>query len=259
MVSFDIDRVVAKTFVNAVDCRPTMASTNDVAIHNATNDATSLPALTITSRQTGGRGRGRNRWWAADGSLTFSLTIDANAFNLQSSDWPKMSLTIGLSICEAIEQFVANRRIHLKWPNDVYLDRKKVCGVLVETIASRPAVIVIGIGINVNNSFVEAPDELRAFATSMRDIASMQFDLTDVLIVALQQMEQRIQDVAAGSDELTEAWRSKCFLEGRTVSIDLGPRQVSGVCQGIDHDGALMIQSEGGFERFFAGVITQIL
>ena len=92
----------------------------------------------------------------------------------------------------------------------------------------------------------------------MRDTASKQFDLTDVLVAALQQIEQRIHDVANDSDELTEAWRARCFLEGRTVSIDLGPRQVSGMCQGIDDDGALMIQGEVGVERFFAGVVTQI-
>ncbi len=259
MAAFDIDRILAETMIRHVEFRPEVASTNDLAIELATNDAGVFPTLTITEQQTGGRGRGANQWWAADGALTFSVTIDSKALQLEQRNWPKMSLTIGLSVCETLEALVADRRVHLKWPNDVYLEGRKVCGVLVETIAQRPGLIVIGIGINVNNSFADAPTELRSTATSLIDVAARSFALTDVLIGQLQRIEHRIASITADSENLAEAWRARCMLEGRTLSIELGPRRVTGVCHGIDDEGALLIQTDGGVERCFAGVISQIL
>jgi len=259
MAAFDLERILAETMVRHVEYRSEAASTNDLAIELASSDASVFPSLAITQRQTGGRGRGANRWWASDGALTFSLTIDSKALRLEPRNWPKMSLTIGLSVCETLEQLVADRRVHLKWPNDVYLEGRKVCGVLVETIAQRPGLVVIGIGINVNNSFADAPIELRSTATSLIDVAARSFELTDVLVSQLQRIEYRIGTVIADSEGLAEAWRARCMLEGRTLSVELGPRRLTGVCQGIDDDGALILQTDGGIQRCFAGVISQIL
>ncbi len=259
MAAFDIDRLLAETMARHIEYRPETKSTNDLAIELASNGATVFPSLVITDRQTGGRGRGANQWWAADGALTFSLTVDAKALGLETRDWPKMSLTMGLAVCEVLEQLVPERRVNLKWPNDVYLEGRKVCGVLVETMALRPGLIVIGIGINVNNSFTDAPAELRSIATSLIDVATRSFELTDVLISQLRQIEYRIETVIAGSEDLAEAWRTRCMLEGRTLSIDVGSKRVTGICHGIDDDGALIIQTEGGIERSFAGVVSQIL
>lgn len=259
MADFDIARILSETLVRQVECRPEVSSTNDLAMEQALAGADVFPSLTITNRQTGGRGRGENRWWATDGALTFSLTIDATAFQLATRDWPKMSLTIGLSVCEVLEQLLPDRRVHLKWPNDVYLEARKVCGVLVETIAQRPGLLVIGIGINVNNSFADAPAELRSIATSLTDVVSKRFDLTEVLVSQLQQIEHRIASVVSNSADLSESWRARCMLEGRTLSIDLGPQRITGVCHGIDDEGALLIQSEGGVAQVFAGVVSRIL
>jgi BirA family biotin operon repressor/biotin-[acetyl-CoA-carboxylase] ligase len=259
MADFDIDRILAETMVRHVAYRPQTNSTNDLAIELASSAANDFPSLAITTRQTSGRGRGANQWWASEGALTYSLTIDSIAIGLEPRDWPKMSLTIGLSVCEVLEQLVLDRRVQLKWPNDVFLDGRKVCGVLVETIAQRPGLIVIGVGINVNNSFANAPAELRSIATSFMDVAAKSFDLTDILVSQLQQIEHRIGTVVAGSEDLAEAWRARCMLEGRTLSIDLGTKRLTGICHGIDDEGALIIQTEGGIERCFAGVISQIL
>ncbi|MDA1048962.1 MAG: biotin--[acetyl-CoA-carboxylase] ligase [Planctomycetota bacterium] len=259
MAAIDIERVLAETMVRHVEYRPEVASTNDLAIELATCDACVFPSLAITDHQTAGRGRGANLWWAADGALTFSLTIDSKALALEPRNWPKMSLTIGLAVCETLEPLVADRRVHLKWPNDVFLEGRKVCGVLVETIAQRAGLIVIGIGINVNNSFQDAPSELRSTATSLMDVMARSFELTDVLISQLQQIEHRIGTVIANSEDLAEAWRARCMLEGRTLSVELGLRRLTGVCHGIDDEGALIIQTDGGIERCFAGVISQIL
>jgi BirA family biotin operon repressor/biotin-[acetyl-CoA-carboxylase] ligase len=260
MSSLDVDRILAETFVRHVEYRDETSSTNDVAIELvAGGGAPKLPLLAITDRQTRGRGRGTNSWWAAHGALTFTVVIDSVAHDLATQNWPKLSLTVGLAVCEALEQLVSDRGIHLKWPNDVYLERRKVCGILVETVAARPGVVVIGIGINVNNTFQQAPEDVKAIATSLIDETGRSFDLSEVLIRQLRHLEDCIDRVATGVEGLAEAWRGRCMLEGRTVTIDAGNRKITGVCQGIDEEGALLLQTEAGVERCVAGVVTRIL
>ncbi len=258
MSPFDIDRIVAETLIEHIEYRVETSSTNDLAIDLVRGRMGGLPCLTLADRQTKGRGRGVNRWWAGTGALTFSLTLDTVAHQLAPRVWPKLSLTVGISVCEALETFVSGHSLHLKWPNDVYLNARKVCGVLVETIAQAPGIIVIGVGINVNNSLHEASEELQQTATSLLDVTKQHHNLTDVLIHQLQHMERRLVKLAEGDEQLAEVWRSRCMLEGRTLTIDAGNRRSTGVCHGIDDEGALLLQTEGGIERCFAGVVSKI-
>ncbi|MBP85552.1 MAG: biotin--[acetyl-CoA-carboxylase] ligase [Planctomycetaceae bacterium] len=255
----DIERVLSATTLQHVEHREETGSTNDLAIELASLGETPCPFLVIADRQTSGRGRGNNQWWAADGSLTFSLVIDADARKLARSHWPKLSLTVGLAVCQTVEALVPGGGVRLKWPNDVYLGDRKVCGVLVETLSARPETIILGVGINVNNSFREAPAELQSIATSLVDRAGREFDRSDLLVQLLVELDQLTARIQEDSDALTESFRERCMLEGRTVSIDVGNRQVSGVCHGIDEDGALLVQREGGMERCFGGIVSRIL
>ena len=254
----DIERVLSATNLRHVEHREEVGSTNDLASELASLGETPCPFLVVADRQTGGRGRGSNAWWAAAGSLTFSLVIDAAARQLPRSQWPKLSLTVGLAVCQTLETLVPEFGVHLKWPNDVYLGGRKVCGVLVETLSVRPAAVIIGVGVNVNNSLDQAPAELQSTATSLAGQAGRAFDRSKVLIRFLQEFDELAARIDEGSDTLTEAFRQRCMLEGRTVTIDIGNRQVSGVCHGIDEDGALLVQSEGGVERCFGGVVSRI-
>ena len=73
----------------------------------------------LTENQTSGRGRGANRWWSTTGSLTFSLLIDLGEVPVE---WTaRLSLTVGLAICQAVERLAPVADVGLKWPNDVYL------------------------------------------------------------------------------------------------------------------------------------------
>src|SRR6266478_5912911 len=96
-----------------------------------------VPFLVLAERQTSGRGRGSNRWWSNDGALLFSLIIDAAEYGLPEARWPQLSITAGASVCEALTSFVNAGIIRLKWPNDVWLNGRKTCGILVEVPAAR--------------------------------------------------------------------------------------------------------------------------
>src|SRR5262245_49877980 len=87
------DELRARTFVRHVEIHDTIDSTNNRASELAGDPRLELPALVVARHQTAGRGRGKNKWWSADGALTFSLLIEPAAHGLAVSNWPQLSLT----------------------------------------------------------------------------------------------------------------------------------------------------------------------
>ena len=118
--------------------------------------------------------------------------------------------------------------------------------------------LVIGVGLNVNNSFEAAPPELRTLATSMRDETGVESDRREVLVGLLRQLDNDLRCLAAFDLALPDRWRRLCVLRDRTVSLDTGQRRVTGRCLGIADDGALRLQTESGEQRLYGGVVSRI-
>ncbi len=254
----DVDRILAETFVDRVEYRTEIASTNSRALQLTSEETCdSSSTLVLTDRQTEGRGRGMNRWWSADGALTFSVLLKPDAVQLPTSLWPLTSLTTGLAVCEAIEDLLDDVTLALKWPNDVFLAGRKLCGILVEATDGRQRSLVIGIGVNVNNSVQSAPAEVRDNAVALCDVATRPVRRIEVLIAILQRLAARLERLTSGEQELGEHWRRRCLLTGRSVHLELPLRRIVGVCRGIDDDGALILETESGIERCISGVIQQ--
>ncbi len=251
-------QIVAETFVKQVEFHAEIGSTNDRALDLAAAEVSSeTPLLIWALEQTAGRGRGANRWWASGGALTFSLLLDTKSLELPQERWPQVSLATGLAVCAALEELLPQAEIGLKWPNDVFLHGRKICGILVEIPPRQSGKLVVGIGINVNNSLDNAPPELWPTATALCDASNRTWDLPMVLIQVLQQLERHLQQLSANDPELPRRWNELCFLQGRLIHHTVGDRVTIGVCQGVDQQGALLLQTELGLSRVLGGVITK--
>jgi biotin-(acetyl-CoA carboxylase) ligase len=149
---FDLARLSASGLVAGIDFHESLGSTSDRALGLAAEGAIALPHLVLAQRQTAGRGRGANRWWAADGALTFSLVLAAPPDRLPPDRWPQVALVAGLAVCDALRSLAPAAELRVKWPNDVFLAGRKVCGILSESVPGWRDRLVVGIGVNVNNS-----------------------------------------------------------------------------------------------------------
>lgn len=262
----DLAQLVAETFVDHVDHHEEIDSTNTRAKQLAdANPADRSTLLVLADHQTAGRGRGANTWWSAPGALTFSLLLRDRAHNLPAHRWPQLSLAAGLAICDAIDEVASNSRTlelaasQLKWPNDVYLAGKKLAGILVESTTGPTACIILGIGINVNNSFAAAPPELQTRATSLQDAAGPTFSRTEVLLAVLKGLAASLKSLQSAACSLRPAYSRRCLLTGRTVEVALHDRNITGKCQGIDDDGALLVETASGTERLSSGTVTRFV
>ena len=189
--------------------------------------------------------------------MLFSVIVDAHEFGLPQSRWPQISLTAGVAVCEVLGRS-ASRPVGLKWPNDVWLNDRKVCGILVEVPPAQRGRLVIGIGLNVNNSFVEAPSELQPIATSLRDETGAEFDRVQLLGDVVRQLDADLCRLAAQDPSLPDRWRHWCVLRTRTVSLDTGRDLVIGHCLGLADDGALRLQTSAGERQFYGGIVRHI-
>ena len=256
----DLYRIVEETFIRHADYYDVLSSTNDRAIQVLPEWRKKLPALIIAGRQTAGRGRGENKWFAGCGALTFSILVEYEKSKNFRRVWPRLSMWTAIALRSALAECLPQEKVQLKWPNDVFVNGCKVSGILVEIHKKQPDLAVVGIGINVNNSLPESfplskNQGWARQAISMYQVANSEFSLLDVLLGTLRQIENRWQDSQMWLSSLGAEWGKHCFLTGKTICWSSGTREISGVCCGIDDEGAISIAVNGQRERCFGGVI----
>ena len=256
----DADRIRAASFVRHVEIHDTLGSTNLRAAELARETEIELPALVVARSQTAGRGRGQHTWWSADGALTFSLLLDTATFRIDARSWPQLSLAVAVAVCDALAEELGDARLGLgiKWPNDVMLDGGKLGGILIESpggIAPAKGRLVIGIGINVNNSWHSAPREAGGNGIALCDVARRAHDLQNVLTNVLNSMRERIAQLAANAPELPAAWQQLSWLTEQRAEVHAGRDWIDGICLGIDADGSLLVENVFGTHRVQSGSV----
>jgi BirA family biotin operon repressor/biotin-[acetyl-CoA-carboxylase] ligase len=232
----------------------TLGSTQDRGHEMARQvDCGPLPLLIVAEEQTAGRGRGANRWWTGRGSLALSLLFDPADWDLPRHPLPERSLAVGVAIVETLQPLLAGIEVGLHWPNDVFAAGKKIAGVLIDVLPGGRH--IVGIGLNVNNTLDGAPDEVRARATSLCELAGRKFDRTTLLLNLLENVQAAVRESAAVPDEFGLRFGQLCLQVGSELTIDTGGERTRGRCAGIATDGALLLETRDGFARFYSGVL----
>jgi BirA family biotin operon repressor/biotin-[acetyl-CoA-carboxylase] ligase len=256
------------TFVRHVELHDMLASTNDRAIELAKDTNLEIPALVVACLQTAGRGRGQNTWWSDEGALTFSLLIDAAATGIGPASWPRLSLATAVAVADALasELNTAGNRslvshLAIKWPNDVLLGGDKVCGILIESPGGgAPAKdrLIIGIGINVNNSCHRAPREAARGGTALCDITGKRHELHAMLVTLMGAIAERISQLKRQDNQLVQAWQRLNFLAGQHIVVQQDGRSMEGECLQIADDGAILINTRLGPRRLYSGSVRVV-
>lgn len=253
-MQFDLLAIRNETFLQDLLYTEEVDSTNSALLRLAAEKDLKTPILMLAERQTAGRGRGGNQWWSAPGALTCSVMLDFPMLPVERLH--SFSLTVGLAICQAIEKHAPAADLSIKWPNDVYLQGKKLAGILIERPDASEPRLVVGIGINLNNQMDGAPAEINNRATSLICELGDPTDPNQFLIDCLHELERRCRDQIHNTRELLDQWQAYCHLTGRDVEVASGQLTYRGRCLGIDELGALQIASDQGTQRLLTGVVT---
>lgn len=249
----------------SVEVLPEVASTNSLLLQRT---ADSAPCLLVAEHQTQGRGRMGRQWLSAPGaSLTFSLGLP-----LAPQRWEGLSLAVGLALAEALDPAPptggpgTQPRLMLKWPNDLWLQRgdsgRKLGGILVETaLRGGQRYCVVGVGLNIRPKSDATPDLSTPAATLTHGYACLQELLPGVEApqalarVALPLARALRQFESTGFAPLMAAFEARDLLRGQAVATSGTPSQ-QGVAQGVDADGALLVQAAHLLHRVHSGEVS---
>lgn len=202
----------------------------------------------ITRIQTAGRGRRGNEWKSPEGAALFSFALREEKY-LPIEEYRKLPLVAGAAVLRALEKTGAGEFL-FKWTNDIYLNNKKVSGILVEKIED---FFILGIGINVNNSEF---GELSHKATSLGKEGGREYIPEEIAMAVIEEFKRMYSKFLMGGwNEILYEINQKNFLYGRDVNIDLRNRVESGRALRINQDGTLQIEVDGVVRSYDVGEI----
>jgi BirA family biotin operon repressor/biotin-[acetyl-CoA-carboxylase] ligase len=231
-------------------------STNDEAMKLA-NQGAREGEVVIADQQTAGKGRMGRSWYSPPGrNLYLSVILRPPSV---PHDAPRLTLVAGAACCEALSQ-LTNRKIKLKWPNDLLFKQRKLGGILsaAEITAKKVQFVVVGIGINVQIRQEEFPPELQQTATSLQAIGDGAFDRFAVAAAILNSFEKWYELFKDGQWPKIVAWcDTHNALKGQDVIVTCGNEQSHGRAENLDQEGHLVVRlASGETQTFLAGDVT---
>jgi BirA family biotin operon repressor/biotin-[acetyl-CoA-carboxylase] ligase len=227
-----------------------VTSTNDIARQQALQKAPEGTAV-IADQQTTGRGRLKRAWVSPQGNIAVTVVLYPARKNLHY-----LTMLASLAVLHSIEN-TTGLECQLKWPNDVLIKNKKVCGILLESQAEADSVDYanIGIGINVNMKLADYP-EIASIATSLADELGREVSRLEMIRNLFIEMEKLYLRLQAGESLLTE-WRDNLITLGKNVRVRSNEDVFEGIAEAVADDGSLLLRCpDGSLMKFMAGDVT---
>jgi BirA family transcriptional regulator, biotin operon repressor / biotin---[acetyl-CoA-carboxylase] ligase len=211
--------------------------------------------VAVADEQSNGRGRFGRKWEAEPlSNLLFSILLRPNF--LKRDEVFILTFSAAVAVADALEES-AGLRTELKWPNDVLIDTRKVCGILLESSFEADILshVVLGVGVNVNQT--RFPEEIRGKATSLALSAGRKFDRDEILLTVLRMFSSLYEIVRAGDFyHIMKKWRERSTMFGQRITLKLADRSIEGIFDDVTDDGSLVIRTESGAQKFTAGEIS---
>ncbi|NIA22041.1 MAG: biotin--[acetyl-CoA-carboxylase] ligase [Anaerolineaceae bacterium] len=229
-------------------------STNDLALEMAEAGRASDGLVILAEQQTSGRGRQGAEWFASRGQSVLASVIHWAGPGVETAG--DLMLATSLAVAQAAEA-VAGGGVAIKWPNDIEFRRRKLAGILIEAAhgcGGGPVGYVLGLGVNVNQSDGDFPEEIAGQATSLRAVVSSGrlVDRTALVAAILEALEDNLELAESGRQaELLARYESRSDMVGRKVTVIESGEAFCGVVEAISPHYALVLRLESGQHRHF--------
>jgi BirA family biotin operon repressor/biotin-[acetyl-CoA-carboxylase] ligase len=233
-----------------------IGSTNTAAMAAAAEGAPE-GSVFLAEEQTAGRGRGSNSWQSPRSTGIYCSVVLRPA--LPPSEVLVLSLAAGLAVQAAIQQVDSRVVVDLKWPNDVLIGGRKVCGILTEMNAevTRVRYIVVGIGINVNQAIF--PEDLAA--TSLRLVSGSEWSRVELAAVLLKSLDREYRQLTRNPEPRSSILRrfaeGSSWASGKAVRIEESDSAFEGTTEGLEDRGFLLVRTAGGVRTVFSGTVRE--
>ncbi len=253
---WEIGRYLHTDFVGKnILYKETVGSTNAFAFKLALEDAPE-GACVIAEAQETGRGR-LNRAWFSPAGKNLYLSVVLRPRVHPSNVYP-VTFISSLAVHDTVEDLTGMKPT-LKWPNDVLINEKKICGTLLElsTEADMVRFVIVGIGLNINMKETEIDEGLRQKATSLSIEAKKVYERAHVCGILLSNLEKYyLLFKLRGESEICGAWEERAGIKGKYMEITQMGETYKGISEGVDSKGAMLLNIDGKTQRIIAGDVA---
>lgn len=212
--------------------------------------------VVVAERQLAGYGRMKRKWSSPEGGLWFTVLLRP-PWHVERAH--ALTLVASLSVLAVLEGRLG-LRCWLKWPNDLFSGRGKICGVLGEVASSGGTCryCLIGVGVNVNNR-PRPVQGARYDMASVRSLLGREVDRTWLLAEILKEMDERYREAKdGGTSSLLSEYVARCRTVGARVRVVLEAGPLEGVAEGVGEDGSLLLRTEDGRRTLYAGDVLHL-
>lgn len=234
-------------------CFETKSTNDDVKKHITAGEA--LPFAVATEIQNQGKGR-RGRQWQGGVAKNIMMSFGWR-FENGISVIEGLSLAVGAAVARVLKK-QGVETVGLKWPNDVQVEGKKICGVLLEMVADQDVCdVIIGVGLNVSMSDQDMSEVDQPWTDVMQQ-TSTDVSRNQILIDLITELELVCKTFADGDGlaaYLTE-WMQQDVLKNQPVKLISGNREELGIARGIDAKGALLFEQDGVIKSLYGGEVS---
>jgi BirA family biotin operon repressor/biotin-[acetyl-CoA-carboxylase] ligase len=230
-----------------------VASTNTVAkflsMHNVANGT-----VVISEKQTQAKGRSGKSWESPLGGVWLSIILKPN---VDQSKFPMITLATGVAVAKTLEK-IGVEEPEIKWPNDIMINGKKICGILTEAIAKFNTVenVIIGVGIDANLDVSQFPEELQAGTTTLKEELKREGNENLLIKIFLEEFE-KISELFnhEGYEVILKEWRKRSYSIGKIVEVrEPFNTYYDGYVVGINKEGALIVEKiDGTLKKVISG------
>jgi BirA family biotin operon repressor/biotin-[acetyl-CoA-carboxylase] ligase len=229
---------------------PSVSSTMELARREVSNGAPEGTVI-VADEQTAGRGRLQRTWLTPKGNVALSVI-----FYPKMEQLPALVMLASLAVVHGIRT-VTGLDPGIKWPNDVLINGRKVCGILIESDVRDNNVhcAIVGIGVNVGLMPDDYP-EISDIATSLSQEAGTDINPVEIVRALLVEIERLYLELAGGRS-LHEEWHENMVTLGQPVHVRSGKKVYEGIAEAVNQDGSLLLrQSDGVLISIIAGDVT---
>lgn len=239
MGSYFRSQLITKFIGQRLYYYPRLISTMDEAKKIA-RAGTPDGSVVIADKQTSGRGRLNRVWLSPQGSLAMSIILQPSLNSL-----PQLTMAASLAVVQAIKE-TTDLEAYIKWPNDVLIRDRKVCGILIESELKEDAVnfTIVGIGININLNPLSHP-EISTIATSLSYERGEDVPQSEFTIALLYRLEQLYLKTQAGIS-IYETWQKRMGTLGEWIQVRVGDSIEQGKAESVTETGNLILRRTNG-------------
>ncbi len=202
--------------------------------------------------QTKGKGRISHKWYDEAGkNLLMSILLKDISLNNYLND---LTLVVAVALYKVLSKYIAD--ISIKWPNDIYVNGSKICGILTEgvTLNNQIEAIIVGIGLNVNG--INYPDDIKDNTTSLKILTGKTFNRKYILKEIVKVLNSELEILKQDDKTYLQVIRDNFYLLNKTINYEKNNVIYSGDVLGIDDDGKLIVLVDGKNEYLFTGEVT---